>query len=366
MDVSKILKELAEAPGPSGFEEPVARVVKKIWEPFVDYVTIDRVGSLLAVKKGTGEESRPKLLLAAHMDEIALMVKQIITFPDDVDGNGFIKVARVGGVDIRHLYDQVVVVHGRVGDPVDLTGVIGALPHYMLPPDRRNKPYNLDELVVDVGMPARQLQEVVTVGDFITFRQPTRKLLNKRLTGKAFDNRSSVASVAVCLEYLHERKHVWDVVAVATAQEETALLGAYTSAYAQAPDAAIAIDVTFGKGPGANDELTYELAGGPTVSFGPNVHPGMVKGLKEAASALEMKIQLEPHSRPGGTDAYGLQVAREGVPTGLVGIPLRYMHTMVETLATADIDRAGRLLGEFIARLDGQFLSQLATNMMED
>jgi endoglucanase len=365
VDTFKLLKKLVETPGPSGFEKRIAAVVKESWEPLVDEIEIDRIGSLIGVKHGSGPEPRPRLLLAAHMDEIGLMVTQIVSYPDNDEGNGFLRVSRVGGIDIRHLYDQTVVVHSSKGEETDLVGILGALPEAYLSEERRSKPYDYDELVVDVGLPVSRVKEMVAVGDFVSFRQPLRKLQNKWITGKALDNRTSVLAVTIALEYLATRQHTWDVVAVATAQEETALLGAFTSAHAQAPDAAVAIDVTFGKGPGASDALTYALGSGPTIGFGPNVHPGMYKGLKDAAAALEMKVQDEPHSRGSGTDAYGLQIAREGIPTGLVGIPLRYMHTMVETVDLKDVERSGRLLGEFVTRLDQNFIEELAKAMTD-
>jgi endoglucanase len=154
-------------------------------------------------------------------------------------------------------------------------------------------------------------------------------------------------------------------VAVATAQEETRLLGAFTAAFSQQPDAAIAIDVTFGNGPGTNDEGTFELGSGPVIEIGPNVHPGMYKGLKDTADKLEMKNNHGFHSRASGTDAYGVQIAREGIPTGLVSIPLRYMHTMVESIDMKDVERAGKLLGEFIANLESDFVEKLTKIMME-
>ena len=126
------------------------------------------------------------------------------------------------------------------------------------------------------------------------------------------------------------------------------------------------MDVTFGKGPGATDELTFELGKGPAIGIGPNFHPGMVDSLKKAAKTLEMKVHDEPQARPGGTDAYALQIARQGIPTGLVSIPLRNMHTMVESVALADIRRTGRLLGEFICLLGDDFLAQLAQGMMDN
>lgn len=357
MDTFKILQQLSETAGPSGYEQEISQAIQALWEPYVDTFTTDRVGNLIAVRRGQGSKPRRRLLLAAHMDEIGLMVHRLESY----NGYGFLRVTNLGGVDIRHLYGQFVIVHGK--RPV--TGVLGSLPGSMLPEDRRSKPFGYDELVVDVGLPTADVEALIRVGDVISFRQPLRKLQGKRVSGKALDNRASVTAVTHCLEYLSRRRHEWDVIAVATSQEETRLLGAFTSAYSQRPDAAIAIDVTFGKGPGSTDENTFELGDGPVLDLGPNVHPGMYEALQDAAAALEMTVHTGTHQRASGTDAFGLQVAREGVPTGLVSIPLRYMHTMVETVDLSDVERAGRLLGECAARLDDQFLDKIAAGMME-
>lgn len=367
MDLFKILQTLTETPGPSGQEAGIAMVIAEMWRPLADEVREDRMGNVVAVKRGVGEGPRPRLLFAAHMDEIALMVRQIVAYSPGEEGagdeqaQGFLRLSRVGGVDLRHLYGQQVVVHGQR----NLPGIVAALPVHMLPPDRGDKVYDLDELVADVGLPLGELRKLVSVGDFITFRQPLRRLLNNRVSGKALDNRASVAAVTVALDYLQKREHRWDVIAVATVQEETRLLGAFTSSYAEQPDLAVAIDVTFGKGPGAKDGLVFELDEGPALGFGPNVHPGIYEALKSAAETLELTVHDDPHSRASGTDAFGLQIARAGIPTGLVSIPLRYMHTMVETVALKDVQRAGRLLGEFAAQLDADFLEKMARKMME-
>ncbi len=358
MDIYELLKKLTETHGPSGYETRIATLISELWEPFAATVTVDRIGSVLATIPGTGTEPRPRLLLAAHMDEIGLMVKEVT----DHNGFGFLRVTNVGGVDIRHLYAQLVVIHGRR----DLYGILGSLPARMLPEARRNKPFGYEDLVVDPGLPLTNLQELVEVGDFISFRQPLTKLKGKNVTGKALDNRASMAAVTLCLEELGGRHHDWDIVAVATAQEETRLLGAFTSTFAQIPDAAIAIDVTFAKGAGLSDQSTAELNGGPVIGRGPNVNPGMFKSLQDAAHRLEMDTTVSIHARASGTDAFGIQVARVGVPTGLVAIPLRYMHTMVETVNTKDIKRTGRLLAEFVSGLDNDFLTNIAQGMMKD
>jgi tetrahedral aminopeptidase len=367
MDLFKTLQTLTETAGPSGREANVAATIVELWQPLADEVRQDHMGNVIALKRGHGAGDHPRLLLAAHMDEIALLVKQLVSYPEEDDSSdpaqlsGFLRVTNVGGVDVRHLYGQRVVVHGRRALP----GILGGLPTHLLPGDRPERPHNFDELTVDVGLSLAELRDVVSVGDFVSFHQPLRRLLNERVTGKALDNRASVAALTVCLGVLQERQHAWDVMFVATIQEETRLLGAFTSAYAEQPDLAVAIDVTFGKGPGAKDGNVFELADGPTLGLGPNVHPGVYQALQEAARALEMKVHADPHTRASGTDAFGLQIARAGIPTGLVSIPLRYMHTMVETVALKDVKRSGRLLGEFAARLDAGFVDKLARDMME-
>ncbi|MCA9949125.1 MAG: M28 family peptidase [Anaerolineales bacterium] len=357
MEIFETLKQLSETPGPSGNEHKIAQTITDLWQPYADEIEVDRIGSVIAVKHGQGVEPRPQLLLAAHLDEIGLMVKDI----SDHQGCGFMRLTNVGGVDIRHLYGQTAVAHGKR----DLVGVLGSLPGRMLPPERSNKPYGFKDLVLDVGMPADELRELVDIGDFVSFRQPLRKLQGSLVTGKALDNRASVMAVTACFDYLNGRSHAWDLIVVATAQEETRLLGAYTTAFAKKPDAAVAIDVTFGKGAMLNETNTFNLGGGPVLGIGPNVHPGMHKALKKSADKLEMKTQPETHTRGSGTDAFGLQVAREGIPTGLVSIPLRYMHTMVETIDTQDVERVGRLLAEFLCSLDTEFLENLSASMME-
>ena len=358
MDNFELLKQLTETPGPSGFEQRIAEQISRLWAPYASRVMVDRIGSVIATRQGSGLEPRPQLLLAAHMDEIGLMVTELTGH----NGYGFLYVTKVGGVDIRHLYAQPVVVHGRR----DLPGVLASLPAKTLPPERQKRPFGFDDLVVDTGLPLETVQELVDVGDFISFRQPLRKLMGNVATGKALDNRASVAAVTRCLQHLDSSDHTWDVVAVATAQEETRLLGAYTSAFSREPDVAVAIDVTFARGAGLSEQGFPELDSGPVLDIGPNVHPGIYRALQDAAEAIEMDVSVATHTRGSGTDAFGLQVARAGVPTGLVAIPLRYMHTMVETISTKDVDRTGRLLAQFITRLDSEFLARITEEMMSN
>jgi endoglucanase len=179
------------------------------------------------------------------------------------------------------------------------------------------------------------------------------------LSGHSLDNRASVAALTVCLEELQTRLHDWDVWAVATAQEEETLGGAATSAFELEPDLAVVIDVTFAKGPGASGWETVPLGKGPTIGWGANLHPFLHDRFKELAGKLDLPAVDLPVPVYSGTDAYAIQVARAGIPTALLGIPLRYMHTPVEVISIKDVQRVGRLLAAFISGLQPDFASTI-------
>ena len=223
----------------------------------------------------------------------------------------------------------------------------------------RHKVVPLDHLWIDAGLPARQVEQLVCVGDLVSLRRSVIELKNGLLAGKAFDNRASVVAVAVCLEQLKQAQHRWDVLAVATVQEEVSLLGAATSAFALRPDVAIAIDVTYATQHNATGVETFALDKGPTINVGPNIHPRLRLGLCDAAKRLELGTRLEPLPGYSGTDSWAIQVAHEGIPTGIVAIPVRSMHTPVEVVSVKDIERTGRLLAEFVHGLDEEFYRSL-------
>ncbi len=353
MEVVFLLKQLSEAEGMSGFEGPIRELVRQSWEPFVDEMHEGKLGSLIALKKGVGPEPRPKLMLAAHMDEIGLMVTDI--------EKGFLRIARVGGTDRRVLLGLEVTVHGRR----DLPGVVATRPPHVLSKEERKKTVPWDRIFVDVGLPPDEVNELVSVGDLISIRREMSELKNRRVAGKALDDRACVAAVTLALEQLQRVQHAWDVFAVATAQEETGLKGAIASAYGVAPDVAIALDVTFGEQPDAPKADTIPLGEGPSIAIGPNFHPRLVGRLKEIAEDREIPYHMDPIPGRSGTDAWAIQVTREGVPTALISVPLRYMHQPVETVAAADVERAGRLLGAFIAETGPDLLENLAWEVNE-
>jgi putative aminopeptidase FrvX len=357
MDISTLLKRLSQTSGISGHEAPIRSVILAEWGRYAAETRVDKLGNAIAMKRGdeprsstslhSAQNAARRIMLASHMDEIGLMVAGI--------NRGFIRVAALGGVDPRVMLGQEVIVHGRQ----DLPGVIASTPPHLLKAGERDKIIGLEKLWVDVGLSARQVAQRVAIGDLISMRRNAVELKNGLLAGKAFDNRASVAAVTVCLEQLQTLHHAWDVIAVATVQEETALLGATTAAFGLSPDAAVVVDTTYGTQDGTPPGESFDVGGGPTIGIGPNMHPKMTQGLRDAAKRLELSAPLEPMAGNSGTDAWVVQVAGEGIPTGLLGIPIRSMHTPVETVSPKDVERAGRLLAEFIAGLDDAFYQGL-------
>jgi endoglucanase len=194
----------------------------------------------------------------------------------------------------------------------------------------------------------------------VSFAQHPFEMGKDLLAGHSLDNRASVAALAVCLEFLQGRQLGWDVWAVATAQEEETLGGAATSAYQLRPSLAVAIDVTFGASPGSPTHATFPVGKGITLGWGPNIHPKLFSAFKDLAERLEIPTKIEVMPMNSGTDAMALQVAAEGIPSMVIGIPLKYMHTPVEVVSMKDIHRTGRLLAEFAAMLDEHSLGQLS------
>jgi endoglucanase len=342
------LKSLISAAGVSAYEGPVLGIIEDKWKPLVDEISVSPLGSLHALKRGKGKGKRPSILIATHMDAIGLIVTQVL--------DGVAKVDEIGGVDPRILPGTPVIVHGKR----ELPGVVALPPVHTLPEEVREKAISLRHLIVDVGLPPARTAQLVHPGDLVSFDTRPVDLAGETLSGHSLDNRASVGALTVCLEELQNKAHDWDVWAVATVQEEETLGGAATSAFQLHPDLAVAIDVTHAKGPGADGWETFQLGKGPTLGWGPNLHPFLYRRFEELAKKLEIPVAMDPSTAHSGTDAYTLQVAREGIPTMLIGIPLRYMHTAVEVIAIKDMQRAGRLMAEFISGLKPDFVSTIS------
>jgi endoglucanase len=351
-DILPFLKSMLSAPGLSAYESPVTQLIRDKWTPLVNEVSLSKLGSLHGLKRGSGKSPRHSIMIATHMDAIGMMVTSV--------KEGFLHVTSVGGVDARVLPGTPVIVHATgLHREEDLPGIVVQPPAKLLPPSVGDGPVPLDQLLVDVGLLPAQVARRVQVGDIVSYATEPVELAGDVISGHTLDNRASVAALTVALEELQSKSHTWDVRAVATTQEEVTLGGAFTSAYDLQPDLAVAVDVTHAKGPGANDWLTKPLGKGPCLGYGPNIHPYLHKKFDELADRLEIPHENEVMPRMSGTDAYATQISRQGIPSMLVSIPLRYMHTPVEVVSVKDIQRAGRLLAEFIASLTPDFLSTI-------
>jgi putative aminopeptidase FrvX len=349
-NILPFLKSLISVSGLSGFETPVASLIEQKWRPLVDEISVSRVGSLHGLKKGTGKEPRPSLMIATHMDAIGMRVSGLV--------DGFLRITNVGGIDVRVLPGAEVTVHAA-GSDEELAAIVVMPPARFLPESAGDGALGIEHLFVDTGLLPREVERKVRVGDLVSFANEPLELAGEVLSGHSVDNRASVAALTVCLEELQNKPHEWDVWAVATVQEEVTLLGAYSSAFALRPQLAIVVDGTFGKGPGANDWQSFSMGKGVGLGIGPNMHPFLHSKLKELADRLEIPWFLDVMPTHSGTDAVAIQITAEGIPTALVEFPIRYMHTPVESVMLKDIQRAGRLLAEFVMSLEEDFVETI-------
>ncbi len=338
MNYEDILGRLCALSGPSGFEEKVARAAEELLRPLVDEVYTTRLGSIVGVRR-CGRENAHKLLLDAHLDEIGFMV----TGHDE----GFLRFAPLGGVDPRMLPDREVVV---LTDP-PIHGVVACLPPHVQTAEDMGKSLPIKELFIDVGLSQEEAERHIPIGTPATYRGGCAPLGEDLLCGKALDDRAGFAVLLDVLERLKGKELGVDLYVLGSTQEETHSTGAITAAYEIAPDRCVAVDVTHGDSPDASKHETFKLGGGPVIGVGPNCARSLSGRLKELAKELDMPIQLEVMSGSSGTNAWPIQVSREGVATAVVSIPERYMHTPVEVVHRKDLEDTAKLLAAFVESL---------------
>lgn len=354
-EIKDLLKNLITAPGLSGYEGSVREIIAEAWKPVTDELSVSRLGNLYGFRKGVGEEPRKSVLIATHMDAIGLIVSHV--------RDGLLRIDEIGGIDHRILPGQMVTIHTQ---EEDLPGMVVQPPAHTLPDETQSGPIPLKYLFVDTGLTPRQVARKVKLGDLVSFATEPIEFEGGCLSGHSLDNRASVVALTETLELLTKRQHQWDVWAVATSQEEETMGGALTSGYQLRPTLAVVIDMTHAKSPGTPEHLSYEMDKGPALGWGPNTHPKLYEAFENLAKELEIPYQREVYTRSSGTDAWMLQVAAEGIPTMLLSIPLRYMHTPVELLHVKDIARTSRLLAEFLTILDDEFLDNLNWEKTEE
>lgn len=334
-----LLKELTEATAPPGFEGEIREICRRELGSICEEMSVDAMGNLIAVKRGSAGGSRLRIMLAGHMDEIGFLVRY-------VDDQGFLRLNPAGGFDPKTLIAKRVVVMGRTRK---LIGLIGTKPVHIMKEEERKKMPELDDLFVDLGLPVDEVKAEVEVGTPVTLHQSFLHW-GHTATSKAMDNRVSMWVIIRALQKAAAPVH--DVYAVMTAQEEIGLRGATTAAYGVNPDVGVAVDVTLACDVPGVDEKDHisKLGGGVAIKVMDSAsisHPGLVRKMRALAEAAQIPYQLEILPR-GGTDAGGIQKAREGKPAITLSVPTRYVHSIVETLNVKDLQAAADLLAAFL------------------
>jgi len=335
-----LLKQLSEASGIPGHEEGIRKIITETLRGYVDTVEVDRLGNLIAHRKGEG----PTVAIAAHMDEIGFIVSFI------EKDSGFLRIHPLGGFDVKTLIAQRVIVHTEKGD---LIGCIGSKPVHIMTDEERKKPPEMKDLFIDLGLPENRVKDSVNIGDTITLRQEFLTYENV-VSGKALDDRSGLY---IGIEAIKQaKKTACNLYFLGTTQEEVGLRGARVAGFAVKPQIGIALDATiaadmpgvpgpqqitkFGKG------VAIKLTDSSSIS-----HPGLVRAMRKLADERNIPYQMEilPH---GGTDAGTLQMAQEGAAVVTLSLPTRYVHSVVEMAHTSDLKAAIDLLAAFIETAD--------------
>jgi putative aminopeptidase FrvX len=336
------LKDLLNAPSPSGFERPAQDVVRRYAASFADKVTTDSHGNVFVVKNPTASL---RVMYAGHCDQIGLLVQYI-------DADGFIYAQTIGGWDPQVLLGQKMTVWAA-GGPIN--GIIARKAIHLLTEEERKQVVKLKDLWIDIGAKNKdEAAALIKVGDPITMDLAFRPLLNNMASATAMDDKCGVWVVVEALRRAAAKSLNCALYAVSTVQEEIGLRGAQTAAYTVDPHVGIAVDVTHATDCPTIDKKTegdIKLGGGPVIYRGPNMNPVVVDRLIKTAGEANIPYQPAASGRATGTDANTIQTSRGGVATGLVSIPNRYMHSPVEMISLDDIDRAADLLATFACSL---------------
>ena len=347
MTIVKTLEKLSNACGVSGREDEVKGLMKKFLKPYVDEIREDKLGNVIGIRKG--KKNAPKVMLAAHMDEIGLLVKT-------VSKEGFLQFAKIGGIDDRILLAQKVIVYTEKGS---LHGIIGSKPPHIQKEEERKKVITYDQLFIDIGAKSQEETKKmgVKIGDPISFDVRFSKVGKDTVVGKAFDNRIGCAVMIEVMKRLNKNKCT--VYAVGTVQEEVGLRGAATAAFGINPDVGIAIDVTVaGDMPGVKEtEAPIKIRKGPSITVadrGLITHPKVLRLLVDVAEENKIPYQLEA-GLPGSTDAARILLTREGVPSGVISIPTRYIHSPTALLSIKDAENSVKLTVAAIQKVPKYF-----------
>lgn len=340
----KLLTDLLEARSPSGTEYEAQKVLEKSIKPLADEMLKDTMGNRFFTLKPQGS---PSLMLAGHMDELGFLISY-------VDDKGFIYFETIGGHDTNVISGRRVSIITSKGI---VPGVTGKRAVHLLSPEERKQSPEVHKVWIDIGSDSKkETLSKVSIGDPIVYEHHFSLLSNNRATARAFDNKAGCYVVMETLARVAKvkRKLSAKLTSVATAQEEIGVRGATTSSFSVNPDVAIAVDVGHATDHPDCDKKKFgefHLGAGPIIAKGPNINPIVFDLLVASAKKLKIPYQIEAESKPTGTDARVIQISRAGVATGLISLPLRYMHTPSEVMDLEDIENAVKLLTEFTLSL---------------
>ena len=340
MEIKKILKTLCQAAGPTGFERPVAKLAAEMIAPYTDECSVDTLANVIAVKR-CGLPGAKKLLLAAHLDEVGL----VVTGHED----GFLCVGPIGGVDARVLPDRELTI---LTNPPRL-GVVSVQPPHVLKPEDMHKALKMEDLRVDAGLTQKQAEREIPIGTPIVFNTEGFELLSGRYVSKALDDRACFTALIRTAELLKDAekngiKLPWDVYFVGSSGEERAEGGAAAAAFSTEADVCIAVDVAQGRTPDSTSfKYPKELGGGPVLKVGPNFTKHVRWRFEELASRNNIPVQIQPAPGKSGTDAWLMQTVRGGSASAVFEIPQRYMHSPAEMIDLKDIELSAQLLAAY-------------------
>jgi endoglucanase len=346
-----LLREFSNTPSPSGFEQPLQRIVRRELQDYADSVDTDVMGNVIACRRAEAgsyaAERAQRVMLAGHCDEIGFMIHYI-------DEQGFLFFTPIGGVDAHIVPGQRVHVHTKNGP---ILGVVGKKPIHQIDPKERENVVKFKAQFVDIGVEDRDAAlELVSIGDPMTFVHGLERLQGSLATSRAFDDKMGAFIVMRVLQEVSARGgNKVDLFSVTTVQEELGLRGATSSTYGVNPDAGIAVDVGFASdfpGQDKTEAGDFKVGKGPILARGANINPVLFDLIYTTAQDKQIQIQISGHARATGTDANAMQLSRGGVAAALLSVPLRYMHSPVEVLSLDDIQAAIELLTEVVLRID--------------
>lgn len=334
------LKLLCEADGVSGLEHEAASIAAKLLSNYTSDIKIDDFQNVIGYIKSKKADAKT-ILLDAHIDEIGMIVT-------DIDDKGYIKFSNCGGVDRRTLAAQVVIIHGKK----KITGVIGSKPPHIQSKEEANKISKIDDMFIDVGFSKEESLNFISLGDRITISSKMEKLLNNKVSCKAMDDRCGVTAILYALELLKNEDLNINLAILFSSKEECGAHGVKTAAYSIAPDIAIAVDVSFAMTSDSSAHKCGKMSNGVMIGYHATLDNNLSNTMVTLAKENNIPYQLEIMSGSDtGTNADNIITTKTGVKTSCLSIPIRYMHTTIETLDLNDIIKTSKLIESFVKSL---------------